>query len=164
MHVNSTQNRQLSAVCVKPWDHKTDFLPFHLCSGFLVFRASILLLLPCPKSIWFIKAKGFRITRLPEAETSRPQGKIPCRHCYCFCCLYPSPTDRVTYGFHICLQCDYKNFSDLSCRSQQTLVSNGKIHLPVLPNKIICSTEFPACRLLIPWYVSRSCRSNDKDR
>ena len=136
-----------SAVCVKPWDHKTDFLLFHLCSGFSVFRASILLLLPWPKSIWFIKAKGFRITRLPEVETSRPQGKIPRRHCYCLCCLYPSPTDRATYGFHICLQGDYENFSDLSYRAQQSLMSNGKIHLPVLPNKNNLSNRVPCLQI-----------------
>lgn len=91
MHVNSVQNSQLSAVCRKPWDHKTRFSALPLV--FLSFQSLGFLSSFCYliQKHMFIKAKGFRITRLPEVVTLRPWGNIPCRHCYSAAAFIPAP-------------------------------------------------------------------------
>lgn len=128
--------RASSAQSAQTQDHRTDFLLLHLSSEFAVFRAPISLLLPYG-SIWLVGAKGSQITRLPEAETLGPQGKTLCRHCESFCCLCPSPTNSDIRS-HICLQQklhrSFKNFTFVKYHTQQSLMSNGKKHFPVLPN------------------------------
>lgn len=94
----------------------------------------------------------YQSQRFQNCETRRSwdfktQGKTPYRHCQCFCCLYTRPIGRETYGFHICLQWKYKNFSDPSCHTPQSWCLMAKSTSWVLPNKNNLSDRVPCLQI-----------------